>query len=148
MLVGTYPMSVDSKGRVTLPASFRKELTSDVSKKILLVPLGNSVLGFSPEGFKDYIESLFADGYDPRNPRDRNLRNGITRRAVDVDLDAGGRIALGKLDVRDPETRKKYGLLEDVVITGNTDHFEVFSPEQYQAEEADFEDNFESLLDR
>ena len=38
MLTGAYPMSVDAKGRVTLPAVFRKQLVDETNKTILLVP--------------------------------------------------------------------------------------------------------------
>ena len=33
MLTGAYPMSVDAKGRVTLPAVFRKQLVDEMQCK-------------------------------------------------------------------------------------------------------------------
>ena len=52
MLTGAYPMSVDAKGRVTLPAVFRKQLVDETNKTILLVPFDGCVNGFTREGFK------------------------------------------------------------------------------------------------
>ena len=45
MLVGSFPMSVDSKARVTLPAAFRKEMLEGDSKTLYLVPMKERVDG-------------------------------------------------------------------------------------------------------
>ena len=60
MLTGAYPMSVDAKGRVTLPAVFRKQLVDETNKTILLVPFDGCVNGFTREGFKAWVDGLFA----------------------------------------------------------------------------------------
>ena len=58
MLAGSYPMSVDAKARVTLPAVFRKQLVDGDKKTIYLVPLNGCVNGFTPEGFEAYAQRL------------------------------------------------------------------------------------------
>ena len=92
MLVGSYPMSVDSKARVTLPATFRKEMVSDDSKTIYLVPMKDSVNGFTPAGFEAWVNSLFegeGEGFNARSrrdvartPRRAPSRSTSTRRAA------------------------------------------------------------------
>ena len=99
MLAGSYPMSVDAKARVTLPAVFRKQLVDGDKKTIYLVPLNGCVNGFTPEGFEAYVDGLFEYGdnhFDPRSRDDVRLRTGLWARAVEVDIDSAGRVALGK----------------------------------------------------
>ena len=149
MLVGSYPMSVDSKARVTLPATFRKEMVSDDSKTIYLVPMKDSVNGFTPAGFEAWVNSLFegeGEGFNARSRRDVALMTNLTARAVSIDVDSAGRVALGKLDASKPGTREKYGLTGDVTIVGANDHFEVWTTQKWDAQQEAFEDELDDLL--
>ena len=148
MLTGAYPMSVDAKGRVTLPAVFRKQLVDETNKTILLVPFDGCVNGFTREGFKAWVDGLFEYGdhhFDPRNRKDVMLKRGLMGSAVEIDVDSAGRVALGKLDVK-PGTREKLGLVADVTVVGADDHFEVWNTEEWNWQQADFEMDLESLL--
>lgn len=149
MLVGSFPMSVDSKARVTLPAAFRKEMLEGDSKTLYLVPMKESVYGYTPQGFEAWINSLFErDGksFDSRNSDDVRLKKGLTGRAVSVDVDSAGRVALGKLDIRKPDTRKRLGLTDDVTIVGVDDHFEVWNTGAWNAQQDAFDDDLDELL--
>ena len=149
MLVGSYPMSVDSKARVTLPAMFRKEMCEGDSKTIYLVPMKESVEGFTPAGFEAWVDSLFkkeGEGYDSRNRKDVLLRRSLTSRAVPVDIDSAGRVALGKLDASKPGTREKYGLTGDVTVIGADDHFEVWNTERWNEQQEAIDDELDELL--
>ena len=148
MLTGAYPMSVDAKGRVTLPAVIRKQLVDETNKTILLVPFDGCVNGFTREGFKAWVDGLFEYGdhhFDPRNRKDVMLKRGLMGSAVEIDVDSAGRVALGKLDVK-PGTREKLGLVADVTVVGADDHFEVWNTEEWNKQQADFEMDLESLL--
>ena len=148
MLTGAYPMSVDAKGRVTLPAVFRKQLVDETNKTILLVPFDGCVNGFTREGFKAWVDGLFEYGdhhFDPRNRKDVMLKRGLMGSAVEIDVDSAGRVALGKLDVK-PGTREKLGLVADVTVVGADDHFEVWNTVEWNRQQADFEMDLESLL--
>ena len=149
MLVGSFPMSVDSKARVTLPATFRKEMCEGDSKTIYLVPMKESVDGFTPAGFEAWIDSLFnkdGEGFDTRNRKDVLLRRSLTSRAVSVDIDSAGRVALGKLDASKPGTREKYGLTGDVTVIGADDHFEVWNTDKWNESQEAIDDELEELL--
>lgn len=148
MLTGAYPMSVDAKGRVTLPAVFRKQLVDETNKTILLVPFDGCVNGFTREGSKAWVDGLFEYGdhhFDPRNRKDVMLKRGLMGSAVEIDVDSAGRVALGKIDVK-PGTREKLGLVADVTVVGADDHFEVWNTEEWNRQQADFEMDLESLL--
>ena len=103
MLAGSYPMSVDAKARVTLPAVFRKQLIDGDRKTIYLVPMNGCVNGFTPEGFERFVDGLFEYGdhhYDPRSRKDVQLRTGLWASAVEVDIDSRARSSASPLTSR------------------------------------------------
>lgn len=149
MLTGSYPMSVDAKGRITLPAVFRKQLVEDEKRTIKLIPYGGRVNGFTPEGFKRFVDGLFEVGgeqYDARDPRQEKLKRGLTARAVEVDIDSAGRVALGKLDASRAGTRERFGLFGEVVVVGADDHFEVWDATEWEAEQESLDEELDALL--
>jgi MraZ protein len=142
MLTGTFQRTLDSKVRTTLPAEFRKEFDG----KVCLIPFDGALYGFTPDGFKAWVDSLFErDGkhYDPRNKNDVRLRKGLTALCQTVDVDAAGRVALGKLGAK---TLQSLGLGHDVTVIGADDHFEIWDAEKWEAETTSFEDDLLELM--
>ena len=150
MLAGSYPMSVDAKARVTLPAVFRKQLVDGDKKTIYLLPMKECVNGFTPAGLEQFIDGLFIERgenrFDPRSRRDVQLKTRLWASAVEVDIDSAGRVAIGKLDGTKPGTRERLGLTADVTVVGAGDHFEVWNTEQWNATQESFEDELDALL--
>lgn len=150
MLAGSYPMSVDAKARVTLPAVFRKQLVDGDKKTIYLLPMKECVNGFTPAGLEQFIDGLFIERgenrFDPRSRRDVQLKTRLWASAVEVDIDSADRVALGKLDGTKPGTRERLGLTADVTVVGAGDHFEVWNTEQWNATQESFEDELDALL--
>ena len=149
-LMGSYPMTVDAKARVTLPSDFRRQLVPDgASKTLVLIPFQGHVNGFTLEGFKTWLKRLFDHGnevFSPRKQNDDDLKRGILGSVTKVDLDSAGRRALGKLDASRPGARERLGLLGDVVVTGQEDHFEVWNADKWNAKLTAFDDGIDSLL--
>ena len=149
-LMGSYPMTVDAKARVTLPSDFRRQLVPEgASKTIVLVPFQGHVNGFTLEGFKSWLKGLFDHGsevFNPRRQSDAELKRGILGSVTKVDLDGAGRLALGKLDNTRPGSRERLGLMADVVVTGQEDHFEVWNADKWNATQVAFDTDIDSLL--
>lgn len=150
MLAGSYPMSVDAKARVTLPAVFRKQLVNGDNKTIYLLPLKECVNGFTPEGLERFIDGLFIENgenrFDSRSRKDVQLRTRLWASAVEVDIDSAGRVALGKLDAAKAGTRERLGLTADVTVVGAGDHFEVWNTDEWNATQESFDDELDALL--
>ena len=150
MLAGAYPMTVDAKARVTLPAVFRKQLVEGDKKTIYLLPMKECVNGFTPAGLEKFIDGLFiengVDRFDSRSRKDVQLKSRLWASAVEVDIDSAGRVALGKLDVAKAGTRERLGLTADVTVAGAGDHFEVWNTERWNATQESFEDELDALL--
>lgn len=133
-LRGSFPMTCDSKGRITLPASFRRILGDEV----VLLPIDGRVYGFTPDGFDEWVESLFtsSDGsntFDRHDAGDERLMLRLNADSVTLETDSAGRIALGKLDVARAGRREKYGVTGDVTVVGAGDHFEIWNTQTWNA---------------
>ena len=145
-LYGSKRFNLDSKARLTLPANFRKEIGGN---NIILIPLKDALYGFTPDAFGNWVSSFFEkDGkkFDATNRLHVQLRRKLTGGAVPVEIDAAGRIALGKVDATDPSARERLGLVRDVTVVGVEDHFEVWNTERWEAEQANLADDLDLLM--
>lgn len=126
-LNGEFRFKVDSKGRVALPAKFRKVLSKDL---VVTLELGNEcVYVFETPDFNAWINKLFVDKFGEFKESDRmhvNLRRKLKGRARDVEVDASGRIMLPA------EVRELAGIDKDVVVVGNTGRFEIWDAKRYE----------------
>lgn len=115
---GTFDHTLDTKGRVSLPAKFRRYLPS-VQLKIL--PMGKSVYLFSSDSYDKWFKSYFPDGRNPRS-EDDNLRSFyLTANTDETDIDSAGRISISA------KLRQAAGLGKEVSIIGAGDHIEIMS---------------------
>ena len=129
-LYGAYTHNIDAKGRLSLPAKFRKKLPEELVA--LLEPFGRCLYVFDEEGFEDYVDGLFEQkgGYNPRSLEDIELRSQISERAVDVTIDSAGRINL-PAGLRDAA-----GIDKEVELVGNRGYFEVWDVKRRAEERA------------
>ena len=128
-LNGSYRFKTDAKGRVSLPAKFRKALSDDLVVACSLT--GDYLQVFDgQESFNAWVNSIFADkfgGYNSTSREQLILRSALKGQAYDVQTDSAGRILLPA------ELRAQVGIQKDVVIVGNTGYFEVWSAERRSA---------------
>lgn len=137
-LTGSRTHNLDAKMRLTLPADFRRQFED----KVYLVALPDAVYGFTPEGHKAWVDSMFPEGYNPRSKRDSDLRLAINARTAMVDIDSAGRVSLSKMD---EDVLAKLG--REIEVIGNDDHFELWNAEEWAKQRASFSDEvFNSLL--
>lgn len=125
-LNGEYRFKVDGKGRVSLPAKFRKVLSKDL---VVVRELEDQCLYvFETPDFNDWVEKLFADRFGEYKETDRMhvaLYRKLKSRARDVEVDASGRIMLTS------ELRQAAGIDKDVVVIGNKGRFEIWDAKRY-----------------
>ena len=139
-LNGSYRFKTDAKGRVSLPAKFRKVLSEDLVVTSSLT--GDYLMVFDgSESFNAWVDGIFVDkfgGYNSTSREQLMLRSALKGQAFDVQADSAGRILLPA------ELREKVGIDREVVIVGNTGFFEVWSEERRSA--AVSEIDFANLL--
>lgn len=131
---GQFKYAVDHKGRVAIPAPFRRALEAAAQRTLVLT-----------KGYDGEIEvhplaewERFEDGTLLAIPRyKRETRRFMRRRAAsatEVDMDSQGRVML-------PRHLAEYARVEgEVVITGAISHFEIWNPSVF----AKFEEESET----
>ena len=122
MLVGSYKNTIDSKGRVFLPAKFR----SSLGERIIIVkgPDGCLVI-YTEEKYEEYIERLRRNGETAAKKYVRFL----SLSAAGIEPDAQGRILLTN------ELREYASLDKEVLFVGMYDTVEIWNEEKAQNSE-------------
>lgn len=126
-LLGEYCHKVDAKGRLSLPAKFRKELSKDLIATI--DPHGECLYVFEPADFNSWVQSFFEKdgGFNPRNSKHVEARRELKSRATDVEIDGSGRINLSA------QIRAAVGIDKDAVLIGNTGYFEIWDAKRRES---------------
>lgn len=127
-LNGEYRFKIDGKGRMSLPAKFRKVLTSEL---VVVRELEDECLFvFQPEDYEAWIDVLFTKrfgGFDETSRKHNVLLRKLKARARNVDIDSSGRIMLPA------DVREMVGITGEVVVLGSTGRFEIWNPDTYDA---------------
>lgn len=135
MFKGTYRHKIDPKGRVPVPAAFRR-LLGEAGARSLVVTLLDQCLAAYPPAEWARLETQL--GALPAFSKPvKALTRLLTSRAVDCELDVQGRILLP------PALRQAAGLGRDAVLVGVLNRFEIWGPESWD----DFVTESERLLD-
>jgi MraZ protein len=130
---GTYHHRIDAKGRLPVPAAFRRLLAEDGSVVVTL--LDSCLAAYAPREWARLEGQLAALPAFSRPVK--ALTRLLASRAADCEIDVQGRILLP------PALRQAAGLGRDAVVVGVLNRFEVWSPQGWEA----FVRESEKLLD-
>jgi MraZ protein len=122
---GVAQLSLDSKGRLAVPARHREALlarcagrlvmTADFDKCLLLYPLPD---------WEPIQQKLM--GLSSLNPRIRDLQRQLVGYAEDIELDSVGRVLIS------PALRNFAALTKSVVLVGQGSKFELWDREKWE----------------
>ncbi len=125
--------TIDSKGRVSIPAKIRAVMTVRGAESLVLVPWERRLRAYPEEEWAKYEDKLFEEG----------ARKGmgdmlwlLSNNAVTSSLDKQGRLLIP------PEYREKLGFSREVVIAGHVHWFEFWDPQVYEQVSAEALANF------
>jgi MraZ protein len=121
VFVGTFEHTLDDKGRLVLPPSFRGRLTDGG----YVTPYENCLAIWTYEGFQGFSDRLGAKVRSAEAPNN-SLRLFLAA-ASEVKPDAQGRITLP------PRLRDMTGLASEAVLTGAGDHIEIWTQPAWNA---------------
>ena len=124
---GERDVSIDLKGRVSIPASFRDELRESYATETLVVTRNDSDTGlvaYPPSPWEEICSKVYALPAGPR--REANLRTKIAP-AESCSFNAQGRIQLPQ------SLRDRVGLEKDAVVVGMLDKIEIWSRKAHDA---------------
>ena len=130
MFLGEYRHTLDDKGRVTLPAKFRPQLSSGL---VMTAGIDRCILVYDSEEFSrlaDRVTALPLTGHDAAT-----LRRLLFVNAFDAALDKQGRVVVPD------KLRQHAGVQADVVVTGVGKFIELWSPEEWERAQAQVQEH-------
>jgi MraZ protein len=127
---GTYRHRIDSKGRLPVPAAFRRAL-AEASPVVVVTPLDQCLAVYPPSEWSRLEDQLRALPAFSRPAK--AITRLLTSRAVDCELDVQGRILLPA------PLRGAAGLDREALVIGVLNRFELWAPERWDAFVADSE---------
>lgn len=127
MFRGVAQLSLDSKGRLAIPAKYRDALVGHCNGRLVITADPSKCLLIYPQPAWEPIEQKL-NGLSSFNPRTRSLQRLLVGNASDVEMDGAGRILVpGKL-------REFAGLDKEVVLVGQGAKFELWNEEKWNKE--------------
>ena len=130
MLLGEYQHTLDTKGRVTIPAKLRGELAAGL---VVTRGFDQNLVAYPLSEWEVIATKIMQQPISDRNSRD--FRRRFFANATDLVPDRQGRILL-------PANLREFaGIGTDVVITGMFDHIELWSKELWTAVHDDVANN-------
>lgn len=132
-IIGEYKVTLDEKGRISLPANLRKILDE---KNLFITEGTENCLWLYPSAeWKDMLKTIM-DNTDPFSAKSRNIRRRIIGPSQEVEIDKAGRIPIAS------GLREYAGLLKDCVVLGQVEYIEIWAEEKYRSYKAASNEEF------
>jgi len=124
MLTGIYEYKVDNKGRLPLPPKFRQEFQEGL---VLARGFEECIVVYHKADFEKLANKFSSDPL--AKSKMRRLSRFIFSNAFFMQLDRQGRVSI-------PTTLKSFaGIKSDVIIVGENNRLELWSPDKWNAEQ-------------
>ena len=125
MFQGASSLSLDAKGRLSVPTRHRDVLTATAAGQLTITKHPHGCLMVFPRGeWEKFRERLAALPMSAQWWKRIFLGN-----AMDCDMDGNGRVLIS------PELRAAAGLSKEAVLLGMGNHFELWDAQTYAAQE-------------
>ncbi len=131
MFRGVNPLTLDSKGRLAIPARYRELLAAHCEGKMVLTVDRDHCLLLYPLPDWEEIERKLVK-LPSFNKQARRLQRLLIGHATECELDGNGRILLP------PPLREFAGLEKDVVLIGQGNKFEIWDAATWNARRSEW----------
>lgn len=125
MLISSHVVSVDSKGRVSIPARFREYLNATYGDQLILLDKDGCVFAYPLEEWKRRFSEKFRELPTYREDVRRYLRQ-MYGRASPCEIDRQGRILIPS------RLRETAGIEKEAVVVGLENKFEIWGKERWE----------------
>lgn len=132
MFRGSSFHTIDTKGRIIIPARFRELLVENGGEGLILSKIDGMLVAY-PYDIWTEIEKKILSRPDKTDAL-RRLKRFFIGAASDCPLDKQGRI------LAPPALRQYASLEKEIVMVGVLDHFEIWSREKWDFENRKFEE--------
>jgi MraZ protein len=123
-LTGEFKVTLDEKGRISLPALLRRCLNEST---LYLTEGYEKSLWLYPSNQYNEMINLIKNNTDPFSQKDRNLRRRFAGPFQEVEIDKAGRIPITV------SLREFAELSKDCVVLGQIDYIEIWAEERYRS---------------
>jgi MraZ protein len=122
---GSYEYSVDTKGRINIPAKLRKYVSPEANDTFVVTRGFEQCLSVYPLDEWNALEQSIRE-LSPTNPQHRYFTRVLLQWATESQLDGQSRITIPK------ELLQFAGIENEVLIIGVLERIEVWNPNVYQ----------------
>jgi MraZ protein len=138
-LVGEYKITLDDKGRLSLPSRLRNVLPGNTQ---MLTKGLDGCLWLYPMEQWNIVRQKVRDSSSVFNSDSRALRRRLIGPAQDVEIDKTGRIAI-------PQSLREHAdLIRDCIVLGQDDYIEIWNADRYWAYLNGSEDEYRTASER
>jgi MraZ protein len=131
MFRGSSFHTIDAKGRIIIPARFRELIRNGDKPGVMLTKLDNGLVAYPFEQWTEIEEKILS--LAEKNDTMRRFRRVFIGGAFECLCDSQERILV-------PPTLREYaGFEKEIVLVGVLDHFEIWSKENWEQENAKLE---------
>lgn len=141
MFIGRYDLSIDPKGRLSIPAKYREELAAQECSELVLATFDGCIIAYTTHGWRKVVEEL--KSLPSNQAQVRQFKRRFFSSAQECRMDKQGRVLIP------PGHRTDAGLGDGAVVLGLMDRFEIWARDRWESyiEEADerYQETAESL---
>ena len=138
MFISSHIVSVDTKGRIGIPARFREVLHASFGGQLVLLDMDGCIFAYPMEEWRQRFSDKFRELPTHREDVRRYLRS-MYARATQCEIDRQGRILLPA------RLREAAQIQKEAVIVGMENKFEIWGREQWEKQVDDSRDLIESM---
>ena len=137
MFRGRFEHTIDSKGRISIPARFRELLAEKNDERVMITNFDRCLVAYPREEWQTMEEKISSLSMVKKEAK--AFQRFFVSAAVECPIDKLGRILI-------PPTLRSYARLEkEVVFAGMVKKFEIWSKERFLEEIRKAEENFEGM---
>ncbi|WP_194972884.1 division/cell wall cluster transcriptional repressor MraZ [Aquiflexum lacus] len=141
MFNSRYECKVDAKGRLALPAKIKAAIPDSNGDQLILRFGDDGCLAlYTQVEFKKLLHQI--NSLSDRDPIQRRIKRGFFESMTDVELDNAGRFLIPKVFLQ------RAGIDKDAIILGVGSFIEIWSPEKFEANSINDQDELSSLMDQ
>ncbi len=135
MFRGSSFHTIDSKGRIIIPARFREIIKAGGSDRVMISRMDNCLVGYPLDEWGKIEARILS--LAEKSMSMRRFRRVFIGGAYECNCDKQDRILV-------PAPLRQYaGLDKEIVLVGVLDHFEIWSRENWEAENMDMEQDMQ-----
>ena len=135
---GSYNYSVDSKGRINIPARLRKYLSPEANDTFVVTRGFEKCLFLYPVDEWNALEATIRR-LSPSNAQHRFITRTLLQHATETQLDGQSRIVIPR------ELLQFAGIEDQVLILGVLERIEIWNPKDHEEYVASQKDSYESV---